>query len=323
MAGRAKWYENRRIWDEGWFFIPLYPFNNGYFMAKVKTGIVQMSCSADKAQNLAKAITKVREAAAKGAQIICLQELFTSLYFCDVEDYENFKLAEPIPGPSTEALGKVAAELGVVIIASLFEKRAEGLYHNTTAVLDADGKYLGKYRKMHIPDDPAYYEKFYFTPGDLGYKIFHTKFAKIGVLICWDQWYPEAARITALMGAEILFYPTAIGWATSQDEATNTEQYNAWQTIQRSHAVANGIHVVSVNRVGLEQDGLMKFWGGSFIANPFGSLLHLSSHDQEETVVLELDLSKTDRYRTHWPFLRDRRIDSYQPITKRYIDDEA
>ena len=292
-------------------------------MAKVKTGIVQMSCSADKAQNLAKAIDKVREAAAKGAQIICLQELFTSLYFCDVEDYENFKLAEPIPGPSTEALGKVAAELGVVIIASLFEKRAEGLYHNTTAVLDADGKYLGKYRKMHIPDDPAYYEKFYFTPGDLGYKVFQTKFAKIGVLICWDQWYPEAARITALMGAEILFYPTAIGWATSQDEATNVEQYNAWQTIQRSHAVANGIHVVSVNRVGLEQDGLMKFWGGSFIANPFGSLLHLSSHDQEETVVLELDLNKTDRYRTHWPFLRDRRIDSYQPITKRYIDDEA
>ncbi|SIN64491.1 N-carbamoylputrescine amidase [Chitinophaga niabensis] len=292
-------------------------------MAKVKTGIVQMSCSADKAQNLAKAIEKVREAAAKGAQIICLQELFTSLYFCDVEDYENFKLAEPVPGPSTEALGKVAAELGVVIIASLFEKRAEGLYHNTTAVLDADGKYLGKYRKMHIPDDPAYYEKFYFTPGDLGYKVFQTKFAKIGVLICWDQWYPEAARITALMGAEILFYPTAIGWATSQDEATNVEQYNAWQTIQRSHAVANGIHVVSVNRVGLEQDGLMKFWGGSFIANPFGSLLHLSPHDQEETVVLELDLSKTDRYRTHWPFLRDRRIDSYQPITKRYIDDEA
>lgn len=291
-------------------------------MAKVKTGFVQMSCSADKADNLAKAIIKVREAAAKGAQIICLQELFTSLYFCDVEDYENFKLAEPIPGPSTEALGKVAGELGVVIIASLFEKRAEGLYHNTTAVLDADGSYLGKYRKMHIPDDPAYYEKFYFTPGDLGYKVFKTKFATIGVLICWDQWYPEAARITALMGAQILFYPTAIGWATSQDEATNIEQYNAWQTMQRSHAVANGIHVVSVNRVGFEQDGLMKFWGGSFIANPFGTILHQSSHEAEEVNVLELDLSTTDRYRTHWPFLRDRRIDSYQPITKRYIDDE-
>lgn len=291
-------------------------------MSKVKVGYVQMSCTASKAENLAKAIEKVRETAAKGAQIICLQELFTSLYFCDVEDYENFKLAEPIPGPSTESLADVAKELGVVIIASLFEKRTEGLYHNTTAVLDADGKYLGKYRKMHIPDDPAYYEKFYFTPGDLGYKVFKTKFATIGVLICWDQWYPEAARITSLMGAQILFYPTAIGWATNQDDATNTEQYNAWQTIQRSHAVANGVHVVSVNRTGFEQDGLMKFWGGSFVANPFGTVLHQSSHTDEENVVLELDLSKTDRYRTHWPFLRDRRIDSYQPITKRYIDDE-
>lgn len=292
-------------------------------MSKVKVGYVQMSCSADKAQNLSKAIVKIREAAAKGAQIVCLQELFTSLYFCDVEDYENFKLAEPIPGASTESLGAVAKELGVVIIASLFEKRTEGLYHNTTAVLDADGAYLGKYRKMHIPDDPAYYEKFYFTPGDLGYKVFKTKFATIGVLICWDQWYPEAARITSLMGAQILFYPTAIGWATSQDGDTNTEQYNAWQTMQRSHAVANGVHVVSVNRTGFEQNGLMKFWGGSFIANPFGTVLHQSSHEEEEVFVLELDLAKTDRYRTHWPFLRDRRIDSYQPITKRYIDDEA
>ena len=208
-----------------------------------------------------------------------------------------------------------------MIIASLFEKRAQGIYHNTTAVLDADGSYLGKYRKMHIPDDPAYYEKFYFTPGDLGYKIFKTKFATIGVLICWDQWYPEGARITALMGAEILFYPTAIGWATSQDEATNSEQFNAWQTIQRSHAVANGIHVVSVNRVGLEQNGAMKFWGGSFFANPFGRVLLQASHDNEEVHVLGLDLDKTDSYRTHWPFLRDRRIDSYQPITKRYIDE--
>lgn len=291
-------------------------------MSKVRVGIVQMSCSADKQANLQKAIEKVKEAAAKGAQIVCLQELFTSLYFCDVEDYDNFKLAEPIPGPSSEALGKIAKDLGVVIIASLFEKRTQGLYHNTTAILDADGTYLGKYRKMHIPDDPAYYEKFYFTPGDLGYKVFNTKFAKVGVLICWDQWYPEASRITALMGAEILFYPTAIGWATSQDEDTNIEQYNAWQTIQRSHSVANGLHVVSVNRVGLEQEGAMKFWGGSFIANPFGSIIYRASHENEEVHVEELDLDKTDRYRTHWPFLRDRRIDSYQQITKRFIDEE-
>ena len=281
-----------------------------------------MSCSGDKHANLQKAIEKIKEAAAKGARIVCLQELFTSLYFCDVEDYDNFNLAESIPGPSTETLSNVAKEAGVAIIASLFEKRTQGLYHNTTAVLDADGSFLGKYRKMHIPDDPAYYEKFYFTPGDLGYKVFKTKFAKVGVLICWDQWYPEAARITALMGAEILFYPTAIGWATSQDEDTNTEQYNAWQTIQRSHSVANGIHVVSVNRVGFEQNGKMKFWGGSFIANPFGSIIYKASHDKEEVHVEELDLGKTDSYRTHWPFLRDRRIDSYQQITKRYIDEE-
>ena len=291
-------------------------------MSKVKIGLVQMSCTVDKKENLEKAVQKIREAASQGAQIICLQELFTSLYFCDVEDYDHFKLAEPIPGPSTDILSALAGELGVVIIASLFEKRAQGIYHNTTAVLDADGSYLGKYRKMHIPDDPSYYEKFYFTPGDLGYKVFKTKFATIGVLICWDQWYPEAARITALMGAEILFYPTAIGWATSQDEETNTEQYGAWQTIQRSHAVANGIHVVSVNRVGFEQNGAMNFWGGSFIANPLGTIMYKASHDKEEIFVKELDLSKTDTYRTHWPFMRDRRIDSYQPITKRYIDSE-
>jgi N-carbamoylputrescine amidase len=290
-------------------------------MQKVNVGFVQMSCTADKQANLDKAIAGIRDAAAKGAQIVCLQELFTSLYFCDVEDYEHFKLAEAIPGPSTSQLGDVARECGVVVIASLFERRTQGLYHNTTAVIDSDGTYLGKYRKMHIPDDPAYYEKFYFTPGDLGYKVFKTKCATIGVLICWDQWYPEAARITSLMGAEILFYPTAIGWATSQDDATNTEQYNAWQTIQRSHAVANGVHVVSVNRVGFEQEGRMKFWGGSFIANPFGTVLYQASHEQEEVTVHELDLSKTDRYRTHWPFLRDRRIDSYAPITKRYIDE--
>ncbi|MCZ2222375.1 MAG: carbon-nitrogen hydrolase [Chitinophagales bacterium] len=291
-------------------------------MAKVKIGLVQMSCTANKASNLQKAIDEIKNAASKGAQIVCLQELFTSLYFCDVEDYENFTLAESIPGPSTEILSKVAKENNVVVIASLFEKRTQGLYHNTTAVIDADGTYLGKYRKMHIPDDPAFYEKFYFTPGDLGYKIFKTKYATIGVLICWDQWYPEAARITALMGAEILFYPTAIGWATSQDDETNTEQYNAWQTIQRSHAVANGVHVVSVNRVGFEQNGLMKFWGGSFVSNPFGSLLYKASHENEETAVVEIDTNKTDFYRTHWPFLRDRRTDSYQPITKRFIDED-
>lgn len=289
-------------------------------MSQLNIGLVQMSCSADGKANLEKAIAGIREAAVKGAQIVCLQELFTSLYFCDVEDYENFKLAEPIPGPTTESLSSVAKELNVVVIASLFEKRAQGIYHNTTAILDADGTYLGKYRKMHIPDDPAYFEKFYFTPGDLGYKVFKTKFANIGVLICWDQWYPEAARLTALMGAEILFYPTAIGWATSQDAATNEEQYNAWQTIQRSHAVANGVHVVSVNRVGFEQNGAMKFWGGSFVSNPFGSLLAKASHDQEEVMVVPVDLSKTDSYRTHWPFMRDRRIDSYGDIVKRFID---
>lgn len=289
-------------------------------MSKVKVGLVQMTCTKDKQENLDKAIAQVRAAAAKGAQIVCLQELFTSLYFCDVEDYDNFDLAEKIPGPSTDALQDVAKELGVVIIASLFEKRAEGLYHNTTAVLDADGSYLGKYRKMHIPDDPAYYEKFYFTPGDLGYKVFKTKFATIGILICWDQWYPEASRITALMGADIMFYPTAIGWDTTQDEETNKDQYNAWQTIQRSHSVANGLPVISVNRVGFEQEGRMKFWGGSFATNAQGKLLYLASHENEETEVVDIDLKQSDYIRKHWPFLRDRRIDSYQPITKRYID---
>jgi N-carbamoylputrescine amidase len=290
-------------------------------MTKVKVGIVQMSCVQDKTSNFQKAVEKIKEAVRKGAQIVCLQELFTSLYFCDVEDYNNFQLAETIPGPSTEILQKIAMENNIVIIASLFEKRTQGIYHNTTVVIDADGTYLGMYRKMHIPDDPAFYEKFYFTPGDLGYKVFATKFGKIGVLICWDQWYPEAARITSLMGAEILFYPTAIGWSTAQDLPTNTEQYNAWQTIQRSHAVANGVHVVSVNRVGIEQNGAMKFWGGSFISNPFGTILSQASHDNEEVIVQEIDTSKTDSYRTHWPFLRDRRIDSYLPITKRFIDE--
>lgn len=287
---------------------------------KVKVGLVQTSCTNNKNENIEKAIQGIRIAAQKGANIVCLQELFSSLYFCDIEDYENFKLAEPIPGVTTEKFQDLAKELNVVIIASLFEKRAHGLYFNTTAVIDANGEYLGKYRKMHIPDDPGYYEKFYFTPGDSGYMTFSTKFGRIGVLICWDQWYPEAARITSLMGAEILFYPTAIGWAKSQDEETNTEQYNAWQTIQRSHSIANGVHVVSVNRTGVE--GEMQFWGGSFVSNPFGTVMYQAPHLEEDINVVEIDLEKTDHYRTHWPYLRDRRIDSYQPITKRYIDNE-
>jgi N-carbamoylputrescine amidase len=287
---------------------------------KVKVGLVQLSCTKSKEENIKKTIEAIRQAAQKGANIICLQELFASLYFCDVEDYENFKLAEPIPGETTMIFEQIAKELGVVIIASMFEKRTHGLYFNTTAVIDADGKYLGKYRKMHIPDDPGYYEKFYFTPGDTGYMTFKTKFGRIGVLICWDQWYPEAARITSLMGAEILFYPTAIGWAKSQDNATNTEQYNAWQTIQRSHSIANGVHVVSVNRTG--EEGEMQFWGGSFVSNPFGTVMYQAPHLEEDVSVIEIDLEKTDHYRTHWPYLRDRRIDSYEPITKRYIDNE-
>ncbi|XOV94262.1 MAG: carbon-nitrogen hydrolase [Bacteroidota bacterium] len=285
----------------------------------VNVGIVQMSCSSDKDANLQKAIREVEKAAKDGAHIVCLQELFTSLYFCDVEDYDNFNLAEPIPGPSVEALKPVAKKHNVVIIASLFEKRTEGLYHNTVAVIDADGAYLGKYRKMHIPDDPGYFEKFYFTPGDLGFKTFNTKYARIGVLICWDQWYPEAARITSLMGAEMLFYPTAIGWHKSQDEQTNKEQHNAWHTIQTSHAVANGIPVISVNRTGWEGD--MQYWGGSFVTNAFGWVDYKAPHDEEVTKVVKIDLEKSDSYRIHWPFLRDRRIDAYSPIEKRFIDE--
>jgi N-carbamoylputrescine amidase len=284
----------------------------------VKIGLIQMSCISDKAENIRKAELKVKEAASKGAQIVCLQELFSSQYFCESENYENFKLAESIPGETTEKLQMLARQHNIVIIASLFEKRTKGIYHNTVAVVDAGGEYLGMYRKMHIPDDPGFYEKFYFTPGDLGYKVFKTRFASIGTLICWDQWYPEAARITSLMGAEILFYPTAIGWANSQDEATNTEQFNAWQTIQRSHAVANGVHVVSVNRTGKE--GKMQFWGGSFISNPFGSIIWQAPHLDEIVHVQEIDLSQTDYYRSHWPFMRDRRIDSYADIQKRFVD---
>ncbi|MCU0447630.1 MAG: carbon-nitrogen hydrolase [Microscillaceae bacterium] len=287
---------------------------------QVKVGIIQMSCVADKATNIEKTILKIREIAQQGAQIICLQELFTSLYFCETEDHAHFALAEAIPsGDTTQTLQKLAQELGVVIIASLFEKRAQGLYHNTTAVIDADGTYLGKYRKQHIPDDPGFYEKFYFTPGDHGYKVFATQYGKLGVLICWDQWYPEAARITALLGAEILFYPTAIGWELDTSEQTNQEQYNAWQTIQRSHAIANGVPVVSVNRVG--QEGITQFWGGSFICNAMGTVVYQASHHQEAMHIQTIDLGESDHYRTVWPFLRDRRIDTYQPILQRYLDE--
>ncbi len=287
----------------------------------INIGIVQMSCSEDKSENLEKTIKLIEEAAAKGAQIVCLQELFNTLYFCDVEDWSRFSLAEEIPGGETsQKLQAIAGKLKVVIVASLFEKRSHGIYHNTVAVIDADGTYLGKYRKSHIPDDPGYYEKFYFTPGDTGYKVFDTKFAKIGVLICWDQWYPEAARLTALMGAEVLFYPTAIGWADAEPDDEGKEQFEAWQTIQRSHAIANGIHVVAVNRVGRE--GETVFWGASFIANPFGTILYQASHDKEEIQVQKINLNTTDYYRTHWPFLRDRRIDTYSPIVNRFIDED-
>ena len=282
---------------------------------KIKIGMVQMACTGNKSENLEKAIAGIKETALQGANIVCLQELFSSLYFCNKEDSGNFDWAEEIPGPTLSALQALASEYKVVIIASLFEKRTAGLYHNTTAVLDADGSVSGIYRKHHIPDDPGFYEKYYFTPGDTGYKVFNTKYAKIGVLICWDQWFPEAARITALKGAEIIFYPTAIGWDTEEkSETINTEQFEAWQTIQRSHAIANGIHIVAVNRVGTEAG--TRFWGGSFVSNPFGTLLYNASQNKEENAVIEVDLGKTEYYRTTWPFLRDRRIDSYKPILK-------
>ena len=283
-------------------------------------GIIQQHKTADKNNNITRIDAAVREAAAKGAELVVLQELHNSLYFCQTENVELCNLAEPIPGPSTEHFGALAKELGIVLVTSLFERRAAGLYHNTAVVFDKDGSMAGKYRKMHIPDDPAYYEKFYFTPGDLGYKVFKTKYATLGVLICWDQWYPEASRITALRGAEILFYPTAIGWAIDQDGDTNREQYEAWQTIQRSHSVANGVPVVSVNRTGLEGD--MQFWGGSFVTNAFGRVLWQGPHYDECIHVQELDLCESDKYRRHWPYLRDRRIDSYQPITRRFLDED-
>jgi len=278
-----------------------------------------MSCVENPAENMKKAMAGVREAAGKGATIVCLQELFRSLYFCATEEYKAFGLAEPIPGGSTTQFQSLAKELGVVIIVPLFEKRAEGVYHNSAAVIDADGKYLGKYRKMHIPDDPSFYEKFYFAPGDIGFKSWKTRFGTIGVLICWDQWYPEAARLTALSGAEILFYPTAIGWAKDEEAKTRDDQFQAWQVIQRAHAVANGIPVVAVNRVGIEAD--LQFWGSSFVANTFGELLHQSPRDKEEVSVVELDLNRSNVTRTHWPFLRDRRIDAYGGLTSRFLDE--
>jgi len=285
---------------------------------KVSIGLIQTACSPDREENLAGALEKADFAAGQGAQILCFQELFSSLYFCDEESYDRFHLAEPVPGPTTERLQELARKRDVAIVASLFEKQAEGLYFNTVAVIDAGGAYLGKYRKMHIPDDPGYYEKFYFTPGDLGYRVFSTRYARIGTLICWDQWYPEAARMTTLMGAEILFYPTAIGWAAAQSPETNREQFDAWQTIQRGHAIANGVHVVAVNRTGRE--GAMQFWGGSFVSNPFGTVIRQAPQDEEAVFVQEIDLSLTGFYRTHWPFLRDRRIDSYGDLQKRFLD---
>jgi len=289
----------------------------------VKLGLLQTSCSADPAANLKKTLAAAERAAQSGANIICTQELFRSQYFCQSEDHEYFKLAERIPGPSTEAFQKLAKKHGVVIIASLFEKRASGVYHNTAAVIDADGSLLGIYRKMHIPDDPLFYEKFYFTPGDLGFRVWKTRFGKIGVLICWDQWYPEAARLTAMQGAEILFYPTAIGWHPKEKAEYGENQHNAWELIQRSHAVANGCYVASVNRIGLEKpaggDGI-EFWGQSFVAGTSGQILAKASGDKEENLIVPVDLAKVDVTRTHWPFLRDRRIDAYGGLSKRLID---
>jgi len=282
-----------------------------------------MRCSTQHGDNLARAFELTRKAAGSGAQVICLPELFLSQYFCQVEDHKYFDLAEEIPGPTTASLCELARELGVVIVASLFEKRAPGLFHNTCAIIDSDGTYLGKYRKMHIPDDPLYYEKFYFTPGDTGFRSWNTRMGKIGVCICWDQWYPEAARLTALHGAEILFYPTAIGWHPGEKAEFGTRQHDAWETIQRSHAIANGCYVVATNRVGHEApDGGpgIEFWGQSFICDPSGTLLAKAGSGSEEILVCEADPGKIKDQRTHWPFFRDRRIDSYQDITRRYID---
>jgi N-carbamoylputrescine amidase len=295
----------------------------------LKIGLVQMAMGEEPAPNLAKAIDGVREAARGGAKLVVLPELFGSRYFCQTEDAKLFGLAEAVPGPSSEVLGALAKELGVAIVASLFEKRAPGVFHNTAAVLDADGRYLGKYRKMHIPDDPRYYEKFYFTPGDLGFKVFRTAAAKLGVLVCWDQWYPEAARLTALQGAEILVYPTAIGWHPAEKAQFGERQHAAWETIQRSHAIANGCFVVAVNRVGFEPDPSgggrapagIEFWGQSFVVAPDGRVVARAPVDHEAVLVEEIDLGEIDASRIGWPFFRDRRIDAYGEITKRFGDE--
>ncbi|MCA9041998.1 MAG: carbon-nitrogen hydrolase [Planctomycetaceae bacterium] len=290
-----------------------------------RIGLVQMRCTSNPEENLQKAIEGVREAADQGAQIVCLPELFRSLYFCQTEDHRMFDLAEEIPGPSTKAISQVAKELNVVVIASLFERRTAGLYHNTTAVIDADGSLAGIYRKMHIPDDPLFYEKFYFTPGDLGFKTIPCKYGKLGVLICWDQWYPEAARLTALSGAEILFYPTAIGWHPSEKVEFGQAQHESWELIQRSHAVANGCFVFSVNRTGHEGEtgGGIEFWGQSFACGPDGQILYRAPITETEVKVISINLQQMDVTRTHWPFLRDRRIDAYGGITKRFLDGES
>ncbi|MGI8657020.1 MAG: carbon-nitrogen hydrolase [Pyrinomonadaceae bacterium] len=286
----------------------------------VNIGLVQMTCAPEPEKNMEKAIARAHEAADKGAEIVCLQELFRSQYFCQTEDTELFKLAEAIPGESTEALAQVARERNIVIIASLFEKRTAGLYHNTAVILDADGRLAGKYRKMHIPDDPLYYEKFYFTPGDLGFMTHDTKHGKVGALVCWDQWFPEAARLTALSGAEFLFYPTAIGWLPDEQDEMNTAQHEAWETIQRGHAIANGLFVVVVNRVGAE--GKLKFWGQSFVVDPFGRIIAKASADKEEVLIVPCDLSKIEETRQNWPFLRDRRIESYKDLQFRFLERE-
>jgi N-carbamoylputrescine amidase len=285
-------------------------------------GLIQMRCEASSEANLEKASQRVRQAARAGAQIICLPELFRTPYFCQRQDPALFDLAEPIPGPATEKLGQVARETGTVVIASLFERRTAGVFHNTAAVLDADGQLVGIYRKMHIPDDPLYFEKYYFTPGDLGFRAFDTRFGRIGVLVCWDQWYPEAARLTALRGAHILFYPTAIGWHPREKADFGTAQHEAWELVQRSHAVANGVYVAAVNRIGHEgaPEAGLDFWGASFVSDPFGSILHRASHDEEEIVVAQCDPARLEEVRRNWPFLRDRRIDAYQDITRRFID---
>ena len=296
---------------------------------RFRLGLVQMSATPDPEKNLEHAITRVREAAGQTAQIVCLPELFQTQYFCQREDAALFDLAEPIPGPATAKLSEVAKQLKVVLIASLFEKRAPGVYHNTAVVIDADGSLRGIYRKMHIPDDPLYYEKFYFTPGDLGFKAFDTSVGKVGTLVCWDQWYPEGARLTALQGAQVLFYPTAIGWHPDEKAQYGEAQYDAWQTIQRAHAIANGVYVAVVNRVGFETGDIrgnkaqgkgLEFWGGSFVADPFGRVIAKGSHDKEEILIAEVDSRVLEDTRRNWPFLRDRRIDAYAPITSRLID---